>query len=85
MTPPQPIAMQPGNVPQGQPPGLVPVYNQASPGVGGSIQDAVKALAMALAPKSITQRSARLKQSGEQAEGGGTPSQSQTTDLGNQF
>jgi hypothetical protein len=89
MLPAQPIAYQPPMPGQATgatgPQGTVPVFNQASPGIGGSIQDAVRALAMALAPKSITQRAAKLKQDQTQAEGGGTPSQSQTTDLGNQF
>lgn len=34
----------------------VPVYNNATPGFGGAISDMVRALAMALAPRSITQR-----------------------------
>lgn len=62
----------------------VPVYNNASPGVGGAIMDAIRALAMAVGPKSITQAPARMKQQQAQAEGG-VPSQSNTTDLGNQF
>jgi hypothetical protein len=60
---------------QGQP---VPVYQQASPGIGGAISDAIKALAMAFAPKSITQRKPAVDQAVAQAD----PSASS---LGNQF
>jgi hypothetical protein len=38
----------------------VPVANRATPGVGGAISDAVKAIAGATAPRSVTQQSQRL-------------------------
>jgi hypothetical protein len=76
----------PGQSPMpGGPQGTVPVFNQGaqSPGISGAIQQAVKALAMAIAPS--VHKANQAKISGALAEGGGTPSQSQTTDLGNQF
>ncbi len=45
--------------PQATPVAPRPVYNQATPGVGGAISDAVKAASIAGAPKSITQQTAR--------------------------
>jgi hypothetical protein len=68
--------MVPG--PQGGP-SMIPSYNGASPGMGGAIMDAVRALAMALGPKAITQQKGRMNQQ-EVAQG----SQSQSG-LGNQF
>jgi hypothetical protein len=44
-----------GTAPMAPPPGA-PVQRQATPGFSGAILDAVKAIAQALAPKSITQR-----------------------------
>lgn len=63
------------NQSQGQ---QVPVYSQASPGVGGAIQDAIKALAMALSPKALTQRRANIDQQVSQADPAANT-------LGNQF
>lgn len=57
---------------QGQP---VPSYNQASPGIGGAISDAIKALAMAFAPKALTQRKPKIDQAVADAD----------PTLGNQF
>jgi hypothetical protein len=37
----------------------VPTYNRATPGVGGAISDAVKAVAGATAPKSVTEAAQR--------------------------
>jgi len=37
-----------------------PAINRATPGLGGAISDAVKAVAGVTAPKSITQQNARL-------------------------
>lgn len=59
----------------GQP---VPVYSQASPGFGGAIMDAIKALVGATAPRSIVQRKANIDQQVSQAD----PS---SGSLGNQF
>jgi hypothetical protein len=58
----QPVDYRPG--PGGQ---QIPVYSQASPGIGGAIMDAIRALAGALGPKSITQAPARMKQQEQQA------------------
>lgn len=73
----QPVDYRPGA--NGQ---QVPVYNNATPGFSGAILDAVRALAMALAPKSVTQAIPRNKQNQAVAEGSMSP---HTTDLGNQF
>lgn len=73
----------------GQPPMAVPAGRQAvppvqvhsgTPGFSGAILDAIRALAQAFAPKSLTQAKARTNQAIE--EQSGAP---QTTDLGNQF
>lgn len=45
--------------PQAAPVAPPPTYNRATPGMGGAISDAVKAIAGAGAPKSITQQTAR--------------------------
>ena len=63
----------------------IPVYNNATPGFSGAILDAVRALAMALAPKSVTQAIPRHKQQEAQAEGMTASNSPQSTDLGNQF
>lgn len=42
--------------------GVLQTQSPASPGLGGAIGDAVKALAAAFAPKAITQRGQRLNQ-----------------------
>lgn len=60
---------------QGQP---VPVRNAATPGIGGAISDAIKALAMAFAPKAITQRKPLIDQTVSQADPG-------PSSLGDQF
>jgi hypothetical protein len=58
----------------------IPVYRQATPGFGGALLDAIRAITGAVAPQSITQRKQKIDQAVDQ------PSQSpQTTDLGNQF
>jgi hypothetical protein len=69
-----------GYFPDGHGGKMIPSYNTATPGVGGAIGDAIKALARALAPKSITQRGAQLQQQEQQATGQAPPQQ-----LGNQF
>jgi len=46
----------------------VPRYNHASPGFVGAIHDAVDALAKAYAPKSLTQRDAKVSQTVAQAQ-----------------
>lgn len=75
-----PDPVQPAYVTQDANGNQVPTYNQATPGFGGALLDAIRAMAGAVAPKSITQRKAKINQAIDQ------PSQSpQTTDLGNQF
>lgn len=59
---------------QGQP---VPSYNQATPGFSGAILDFVRALAGAMAPRSVTQRRANIEQQ--------TNAASDPNSLGNQF
>jgi hypothetical protein len=76
----QPVAFRGG--PNGE---QIPVYNNATPGFSGAILDAVRALAMALAPKSVTQAIPRHKQQEAQAEGMTASNSPQSTDLGNQF
>lgn len=77
----QPVDYVPG--PNGEP---IPHYNNATPGVGGAIQDLIRVLAQAFAPRGITQAGPRREQAISQAVGGGGQSNSpQTTDLGNQF
>ncbi len=78
--PSQPVDYRPG--PNGE---QIPIYNNATPGIGGAIMDAVKALAMAFAPKSITQAPARMKQQEATASGDSASGAPQTSDLGNQF
>jgi hypothetical protein len=63
-----PVDYRPG--PQGQ---QVPVYNNATPGPAGAIHDFVAALTRAFAPKSITQRSAKLDQGVEQNDASNPP------------
>lgn len=77
----EPVDYVPG--PNGQ---MIPHYQQASPGIGGAIQDLLRVLLPALAPRSVTQIRPRTNQAITQSEGGGGQSQSpQTTDLGNEF
>lgn len=72
--------------PIAQGPNGEPIYNNATPGFGGAILDAIKALAMAVSPRSITQAPGRRAMQERAAEGGPTVSQApQTSDLGNQF
>jgi|HubBroStandDraft_4_1064222.scaffolds.fasta_scaffold67322_3 hypothetical protein len=61
-----PGASQPAQAPVAP---SAPPATAASPGIGGAIMDAVKALAAALAPKSITGAGARQKANEQQAEG----------------
>ena|SRR5580700_3020827 len=91
MIPAQPIAYQPpagaqpaGGMP-GSPQGTVPVFNTgaSNPGISGAIVNAVKALAMAVAPS--VHKAAQQKINGAQAEGGGSPSVSQSDSLGTQL
>lgn len=76
----QPVDYVPG--PNGEP---IPHFMNASPGMSGALLDAIRALSQAFAPKAFTQMQARERVNQQQAEGGTTPSQSTTTDLGNQF
>lgn len=46
----------------------VPIYNQATPGIGGAFLDAIRALVGATAPRSIVQRKANVNQQVEQAD-----------------
>jgi hypothetical protein len=62
--PPQQFNNVPG--PNGQP-------QQPSPGIGGAIMDAVRALAMALGPKALTGQAQREKVNEQQAEGQQAP------------
>ena len=63
----------------------VPMYNNATPGLSGAILDAVRALAMALAPKSVTQLVPRHKTQEQQAEGATASNSPQSTQLGDQI
>lgn len=56
-----------------------PSSSPGSPGVSGAIKDAIAALAQALAPKSITQRKAKVDQAVAQGSGAAGGS------LGDQF
>ena len=60
-----------------------PVYNQATPGVGGAIKDAVDAAARAMAPKSVTE----IRQREQQAEDDsiGRMRSAQSTDRDNSY
>jgi hypothetical protein len=53
-------ALQAAKAAQPAPTTPTPAVNRATPGLGGAISDAVGAVAKAVAPKSITQQSARL-------------------------
>lgn len=50
-------------------PGPNGVPQQPSPGIGGAIMDAVRALAMALGPKALTHQAPRENVNEQQAEG----------------
>jgi hypothetical protein len=59
---------------------LPPNYQAATPGFGGAIMDALRAIVQAAAPRGIMQRGAKIDQAVDQQSGA-----PQTTDLGNQF
>lgn len=61
--------------------GILQAQAPASPGVSGAIGDMVKALAAAFAPKSITQRGARVAQGINE----GDPQAPASGALGDQF
>lgn len=61
-----------------------PVYNQASPGIGGAIKDAVSAVARAVAPRSVTQQDQREAQDEDEA-GIGRMRNAQSTDRDNSY
>jgi len=63
----------------------IPMYNNATPGLSGAILDAVRALSMALAPRSIVQAPVRRKMQEAQAEGVTASSSPQSTQLGDQI
>lgn len=69
------------NLPRGQ-------SSPGSPGISGAIKDAVSAVASAFAPKSITQRSAKVDQTVNQSQGDdtlGRQRQAQSTDRDNSY
>jgi hypothetical protein len=61
--------------------GVLQTHSNASPGVSGAISDMVKALAQAFAPKSITQRGAKVAQAIDQAD----PTPANSGAMGDQF
>lgn len=57
-----------------------PSSSPGSPGIGGALKDALAAIFMSIAPKSITQRKSALKAQEAQAVGSAAP-----TGLGSEF
>lgn len=62
-----------------------PVYDNASPGVGGAIKDFVGSIAKAVAPKAITEAPQREQEQEDDAQGLGRMRAAQSSDRDNSY
>lgn len=77
-----PNPLQPGG-PYTNPINGQPSSSPGSPGVSGALKDALAAIFMAIAPKSLTQRKQALQS--QEAAGVGAPAQASPPGLGSEF